>query len=82
MAPGHFAQIDTDEGEDSTDEMAVDVQTRILAELKKVNALLDVVEDHVAGAAGTRKHGKQESFKNKVNSQKSVKSRPVSSKAS
>ena len=54
-------QSDTDENEDLTDVIAVDVQTRILPELKKMNARWDMVEYQVTGATGTRKHIKQDS---------------------
>ena len=59
--PGHSDQSDSDEGGNSTGEVAGSVQTRILAELQKMNARLDMVESQVAGASGRSEHGNQDS---------------------
>ena len=84
--PGHSDQSDSDEGADSTGEMAGSVQSKILTELQKMNARLDMVEHQVAGTSGSSKHGSQDSKLSKsVKSktcQKSVKSRTVSSESS
>ena len=59
--PGYSHQSDSDGGWESTGEMAGSVQTRLLAELQKMNAQLDMVESQVAGASGSSKHGNQDS---------------------
>ena len=83
LNPGRSDQNDTDEGGYSAGEMDGNVQTRILAELKKMKARLDVVDHQVAGASGTSKHGNQDSKLSKsVNGKTYHKSRTVSSESS
>ena len=61
LNPGHLDQSDTDEDEDLAEEAAGNVQSRILEELKKMNARLDVVEHQVAGTSGSSKQERQDS---------------------
>ena len=61
LNPGHSDQSDSDEGGDSTGEITGSVNNRILAELQKMNARLDMVESQVAGATRCSKQGNQDS---------------------
>ena len=86
LNPSHLNQSDTDEEDDSAEEAAGNVQSRILEELKKMNACLDIVEHQVAGTSGNSKQEKQDSklsksSKNK-NSRRNVTSRTVYSESS
>ena len=58
LNPGHSDQSDSDEGGDSTGEITGSVNNRILAELQKMNARLDMVESQVAGATRCSKQGR------------------------
>ena len=86
LNPGPLDQSDTDEDDSSTEEAAGKVQSRILEELKKMNARLDVVEHQVAGTSGNSRQEKQDSKLSKSskhkNSRRNGTSRTVYSESS
>ena len=57
---------DSGSSDDSEQKQQMDVQMKILSELQKVNARLDVVEDKVAAGDKKRKHGTELSKLSKV----------------